>query len=67
MESKQLTCLDEELCVEIALPKDETQDLIISVSMTRTYLISDPLKIINPNGDQVQKSSDAALLHSFVM
>ncbi len=67
MEAKQLTCMDEELCVEIVKPKDETQELIISVSVTRTYFISSPLEISNQNGGRAQAHGDAHLLQSFVM
>ena len=67
MEPKQLTCMDEELCIEIAKPKDETQDLIITVSVTRTYLVADTLEIARKNGDESSAFSDAHLLLSFVM
>jgi len=59
--------MDEELCVEIVKSKDDVQDLIITVSLTRTYLIADPLEIINQNGDRTQASRDACLQPSFAM
>ena len=67
MDPKQLTCMDEEFCIEITKPKDDAQDLIITVSLTRTYLISDPLEISNRNGDRAPASRDAHLLQSFAM
>ena len=67
MEPKQLTCMDEEVCIEIAKLKDETPDLIITVSMTRVYLISEPLEMISKNGNQTEASIDAYLRHSFAI
>jgi len=66
LEPKQLTCMNEELCIEIVKPKDTAQDLIISVSITRTYVIP-PLDIIDQNGDRTQASRDAQLLRSCVI
>ena len=67
MEPKQLTCMDEGLCIEITKPKDDAQDLIITVSITRSYVIVDPMEIINQNGERAQAHRDARLLQSFVM
>ena len=67
METKELNCVDEELHIEIVKPGEETQDLIITVSLTRSYMIADPLKFINENGDGMQISRDKNLTHSFSM
>ena len=67
MDLKQLTCMDEELCIEIAKPKDKAQDLIITVSMTRTYLIANPLEVLSKNGDQIGASKNAQRAHSFAI
>jgi len=67
LDPKQLTCMDEELCIEITKPKDDAQDLIIIVSITRSYVIVDPMEIISQNGDETQVSRDAQMLQSFAM
>ena len=41
MEAKHPPCKEEELETETVKPKDEFQDLMISVSLTRTYVIPD--------------------------
>ena len=67
LEPKQLTCMDEEMCIEIVKPKDTAQDLIISVSITRTNVIPNRLDIIDQNGGRTQASRDTQLLQSCVI
>ena len=59
--------MDEELCIEITKPKDDTQDLIITVSIARSYVIAGSLEISNQNGDETQVSRDAQMLQSYAM
>jgi hypothetical protein len=67
LEPKQINCINEEVCVEIVKLKDKTRDLIISVSLRRTYLMPNPLEINSRNGGQTEESRDTTLLRSFVM
>ena len=62
--SKALTCLDEDLTIEIVSPKDENSDLFITVSITRTYLFTNPEEIIRHNGNHKRTHPDIHELHS---
>ena len=50
MEPTHLTCMDEDLTIEITRTKDEDHDLIIAVSLTRTYVLTGPRMAADNNG-----------------
>jgi len=64
LEPKQLACMDEEQLVEIARPKNESGDLIITVSITRTYLFTELPLAVGDNGleDETIEAFNASVI-----
>jgi hypothetical protein len=59
--------MDQELCIEIAKHKDKHHELIITVSITRTYVVTDHIAFINENSDHHGASCEENLVQSFVL
>ncbi len=47
MNTKQISCIDEQLSVDVTQPLEQSENeaLIIAVSITRTYLVSDSAEL----------------------
>jgi len=59
--------MDEDLTIEITRPKDNDSDVMISVSVTRTYLFVDKQEPIQQNGDRKLADKTINPLHSFAI
>ena len=63
----RLTRMDEDLSVEIVKPKNETSDLIITVSLTRTYLFSEQSDVYGTNGKSQHSDSHLEEMNAFLL
>ena len=66
MESK-LACMDDDLTIEIIKPDNETTDLIISVSITRTYIFSEQPEESKDNGKPKQLDAHLKEMNAFLL
>jgi len=64
LEPKRLICLDEDHTIEITRPADQSVDLIITVSIARTYVFTDLPLPASQNGTQEKKHLG---INAFVM